>query len=81
MIDFDGGEAPKIDFEDDGDVTSVVVFRDKGGYLVETDDDLDNVDLDEGGAPKVGLIEGTEGALIFSDEDDGPDKRGDVFLI
>ncbi|KAH9326549.1 hypothetical protein KI387_006727, partial [Taxus chinensis] len=53
MIDFDGGGAPKIDFEDDGDVTSVVVFRDKGGCLVETNDDLDNVDLDEGGAPKV----------------------------
>ncbi|KAH9312589.1 hypothetical protein KI387_027624, partial [Taxus chinensis] len=53
MIDFGGEGAPKIDFEDDGDVTSVVVFRDKGGCLVETNDDLDDVDLDEGEASKV----------------------------
>ncbi|KAH9322986.1 hypothetical protein KI387_017625, partial [Taxus chinensis] len=53
MIDFGGWGAPKIDFEDDGDVTSVVVFKDKGGCLVEFTDDLDNVDLDEEEAPKV----------------------------
>ncbi|KAH9322061.1 hypothetical protein KI387_016700, partial [Taxus chinensis] len=63
MIDFDGGGAPKIDFEDDGDVTGVAVFRGKGGCLVETTDDLDNVDLDEEEAPKVGLIGGIKGAL------------------
>ncbi|KAH9313228.1 hypothetical protein KI387_028263, partial [Taxus chinensis] len=73
--------APKKDFEDDGDVTSVVVFRDKEGCLVKIDDDLDHADLDEGGAPKVGLIRGIEGALAFGNENDGPDKRGDTFLI
>ncbi|KAH9314087.1 hypothetical protein KI387_022714, partial [Taxus chinensis] len=78
MIDFGGGGAPTIDFEDDGDVTSVVVFRDKGGCLVETNDDLDDVDLDEGEASKVGVIGGTEGALV---EDDDSDKRGDILLV
>ncbi|KAH9316873.1 hypothetical protein KI387_018642, partial [Taxus chinensis] len=73
--------APKIDFEDDGDVTSVVVFRDKGGCLVETNDDLDDVDLDEGEASKVGIIGGTEGALVFGNEDDDSNKRGDVSLV
>ncbi|KAH9314314.1 hypothetical protein KI387_022941, partial [Taxus chinensis] len=81
MFDFDRGGALKIDFEDDEDVTSVVVFRDKGGCLVETNDDLDNVDLDEGGAPKVGLVGGTEGSLVFGNEDDDSDKRGDFFLV
>ncbi|KAH9302376.1 hypothetical protein KI387_013959, partial [Taxus chinensis] len=53
MIDFCGGGAPKIDFEEDEDVTSVVVFRDREGCLIEIDDDSDNIDLDEGGVPKV----------------------------
>ncbi|KAH9298636.1 hypothetical protein KI387_030318, partial [Taxus chinensis] len=65
--------APKIDFEDEGDVTSVVAFRDKGGCLVKTNDDLDNVKEEE--APKVGIIGGTEGALVFGNEDDDSDKR------
>ncbi|KAH9332082.1 hypothetical protein KI387_004190, partial [Taxus chinensis] len=47
----------------------------------ETNDDLDNVDLDEGEAPKVGIIRGTEGVLVFGNEDDDSDKRGDVFLV
>ncbi|KAH9328052.1 hypothetical protein KI387_000160, partial [Taxus chinensis] len=63
------------------DVTSVVVFRDREGCLIKKDDDLDNTDLDEGGAPKIGLIGGIEGALDFGDEDDGPDKRGDASLV
>ncbi|KAH9299805.1 hypothetical protein KI387_031487, partial [Taxus chinensis] len=62
-------------------VTSFVVIRDREGCLIEIDDDLDNADLDEGGAPKIGLIGGTEGTLAFGDEDDGPDKRGDASLV
>ncbi|KAH9299895.1 hypothetical protein KI387_044118 [Taxus chinensis] len=81
MIDFCGGGAPKIDFEEDEDVTSVVVFRDREGCLIKTNDNLDHVDLDEGGAPKIGLIRETEGTLDFGDEDDGPDKRGDASLV
>ncbi|KAH9331648.1 hypothetical protein KI387_003756, partial [Taxus chinensis] len=81
MIDFGGGGAPKIDFEDDGDVTSVMVFEDKGGCLVKTNNDLDDVDLDEGEASKVGIIGGTEGTLAFGNEDDDSDKRGDVLLV
>ncbi|KAH9312061.1 hypothetical protein KI387_027096, partial [Taxus chinensis] len=59
----------------------VVVFIYKEGYLIKIDDDLDNVDLDEGGAPKIRLIRGTEDALAFGDENDGPDKRDDTFLV
>ncbi|KAH9303410.1 hypothetical protein KI387_014993, partial [Taxus chinensis] len=73
--------APRIDFEDGGDVTGVVVFRSKGGCLVETTDDLDNVNLDEEEAPKVVLIGGTNGFLVFGNEDDDFDKGGDVLLI
>ncbi|KAH9321069.1 hypothetical protein KI387_015708, partial [Taxus chinensis] len=72
--------APRIDLEDDEDVTSVVVFN-KEGCLIEIDDDLDNANLDEGEAPKVCLIGGTTGALSFGDEDDDPYKRDDTFLI
>ncbi|KAH9320556.1 hypothetical protein KI387_015195, partial [Taxus chinensis] len=53
MIDFGGGGAPKIDFEDDGGVTNFAVFGGKGGCLVDSTDDLDNVDLEEEEAPKV----------------------------
>ncbi|KAH9331881.1 hypothetical protein KI387_003989, partial [Taxus chinensis] len=48
---------------------------------VGTNDDLDDVDLHEGEASKVGVIRGIEGALVFGNEDDDSDKRGDIFLV
>ncbi|KAH9326796.1 hypothetical protein KI387_006974, partial [Taxus chinensis] len=50
------------------------------GCLAKTDDDLDKTDFEGRGAPKIDLIGGTKGALVFGDEDDGSDKR-DVSLI
>ncbi|KAH9305914.1 hypothetical protein KI387_010318, partial [Taxus chinensis] len=54
-------------------------FGDEEGCLVEIVYDLDKTDLDRGGALKIDLIGGTKGALVFGDEDDGFDKRGDAF--
>ncbi|KAH9318833.1 hypothetical protein KI387_020602, partial [Taxus chinensis] len=62
-------------------MTGVVIFGDEEGCLTETDDDLNKTDLDGGRVPKIDLIGNTKGALVFGDEDDGFDKRGDAFLV
>ncbi|KAH9312561.1 hypothetical protein KI387_027596, partial [Taxus chinensis] len=70
-----------MDFEDDKDVTSVLVFKDEEGCLATIDDDLDMIDLDGGRTPKIDLIGGTNGDLVFGDEDHGFNKRGDAFPV